>query len=105
MSSQTLTDDKGLGVRTPTPFTGKRERLNNFIQECNLYMWGNPKKFTEERMKVVFALSYMKDRTAEHWRNVRIQEMMDNKRGCTDSWDALVEQLRKDFNNANLANN
>jgi len=42
-------------------------------------MWGNLKKFTEERMKVVFALLYMKDRMAEHWRNAHIQEMMNNK--------------------------
>src|SRR5882762_5200501 len=46
MSSQTmiLNDDKGLNVRTPTLFTGKRERLNNFIRECNLCMWGNKKR-------------------------------------------------------------
>jgi len=68
-------------------------------------MWGNEKRFATERMKVIFALSYMKDGTAEHWRNMRIQEMMDNKRGCTDSWNGLVAQLEKDFYDANLADN
>ena len=68
-------------------------------------MWGNEKRFATERMKVIFALSYMKDGTAEHWRNMRIQEMMDNKRGCTDSWNGLVAQLKKDFYDANLADN
>src|SRR5882762_4563947 len=68
-------------------------------------MWGNERKFTTERVKIVFALSYMKDRTAEHWRNMRVQEMMDGKQGCTDSWDALVMQLRRDFSDANLADN
>src|SRR5882762_2403053 len=50
MSSQTTisNDDKGLNVRTPTPFMGKREHLNNFIRECNLCMWGNKKRFTTE---------------------------------------------------------
>ena len=50
MSSQamSLNNDKGLNVQTPTPFTGKRERLNNFIRECNLCMWGNEKRFTTE---------------------------------------------------------
>ena len=56
-------------------------------------------------MKIVFVLSYMKDGTAEHWRNLCVQEMMDNKRGCTDSWDALAAQLMKDFRDANLADN
>jgi len=56
-------------------------------------------------MKIVFVLSYMKDGTAEHWRNLRIQEMMDNKQGCTDSWDTLAAQLMKDFHDANLADN
>jgi len=42
-------------------------------------MWGNERKFTTEWIKIVFVLSYMKDRTAEHWRNMCIQEMMDNK--------------------------
>jgi len=36
-------------------------------------------KFKTEKMKVIFALSYMKEGTAEHWRNVHIQNMMDNK--------------------------
>ena len=81
MSSQTmtLTDDKGLGVQTPTPFNGCREHLNNFVRECTFYLWRNKKKFTTERMKVIFALSYMKDGTAEHWRNMCIQDMIDNK--------------------------
>jgi len=68
-------------------------------------MWGNKKRFTMEQMKVIFALSYMKDGTTEHWRNMRIQEMMDNKWGCTDSWNALAAQLEKDFHDANLADN
>ena len=62
-------------------------------------------KFKTEKMKVIFALSYMKEGTAEHWRNVHIQNMMDNKWGCTDSWVNFIKQLRKDFGDANLASN
>src|SRR5882762_7610709 len=107
MSSQTtiLSEDKALNVRTLTPFTGKRERLANFIRECNLCMWGNEKRFATEQIKVVFVLSYMKDGTTEHWRNMHVQEMMENKRGCTDSWNALAAQLEKDFHDSNLADN
>jgi len=68
-------------------------------------MWGNEKRFATEWIKVVFVLSYMKDRTAEHWRNMRVQEMMENKQGCTDSWNALAAQLEKDFHDSNLADN
>jgi len=31
--------------------------------------------------------------------------MMENKRGCTDSWNALAAQLEKDFHDSNLADN
>jgi len=53
-------------------------------------MWGNEKRFATERMKVVFVLSYMKDGTARTLEEYASPEMMENKRGCTDSWDALA---------------
>jgi len=90
-----LSEDKGLNVRIQ-PIYWERERLANFIWECNLCMWGNKKRFTTERIKVVFVLLIwrMEPRTLE---DMRVQEMMENKRGCTDSWDALAAQLKKDL--------
>ena len=50
---------KELSLNRPTPFTGNRQKVNTFLQECNLYLLVNRAIYNTDKAKIIFILSYM----------------------------------------------
>jgi hypothetical protein len=48
-------------VKDPETFHGKRESLNSFITECSLVFELQPSRFTEDRVKVSYMISLLRD--------------------------------------------
>ena len=55
---------KELGLNRPTPFTGDRQKVNTFLQECNLYLLVNRAIYSMDEVKIIFVLSYMTNKEA-----------------------------------------
>ena len=55
-------------LKTPTPFSGKREDLQKFLQEVKIYLLANSGVYTSNLDKVLFVLSYMTKGDANSWK-------------------------------------
>ena len=57
-----LWPSKEYGLNRLTPFTGDRTKIENFIQECDVYLAINEAIYDNELAKVSFMLSFMSDK-------------------------------------------
>ena len=55
-------------LKMPTPFSGKREDLQKFLQEVKIYLLVNSGIYTSDLDKVLFVLSYMTKGDANSWK-------------------------------------
>ena len=55
-------------LKTPTPFSGKKEDLQKFLQEVKIYLLVNSGIYTSDLDKVLFVLSYMTKGDANSWK-------------------------------------
>ena len=55
-------------LKMPTPFSGKREDLQKFLQEVKIYLLANSGIYTSNLDKVLFVLSYMTEGDANSWK-------------------------------------
>lgn len=84
-------------LKTPTPFSGKREDLRKFLQEVKIYLLANGDLYTSDQDKILFVLSYMSEGDANSWK----EEFFDTKEQTEPldlgTYDALIKQIVKDF--------
>ena len=78
-------------LKTPTPFSGKREDLRKFLQEVKIYLLANSGIHTSDLDKVLFVLSYMTEGDANSWKeefyNTAEQKAAHiGKLHCTDAF-------------------
>jgi len=59
---------KEVKMNMPTPFTGDRKKLEEFLIETNMYLTMNEDTYNNNSRQIIFALSFMKDRTAGSWK-------------------------------------
>ena len=55
-------------LKTPTPFSGKREDLRKFLQEIKIYLMANSDAYPDDLDKILFVLSYMSEGDANSWK-------------------------------------
>ena len=60
--------NKEIKMNTPTPFTGKREKLEEFLIELKMYLAMNADIYNTDQRRIIFTLSFMKEETAESWK-------------------------------------
>jgi len=48
-------------MNMPTPFTGDRKKLEEFLIETNMYLPMNEDTYNNDNRQIIFALSFMKD--------------------------------------------
>jgi len=58
------TIQKEVKMDTPTPFTGDRKKLEEFLIETNMYRTMNEDTYNNNNRQIIFTLSFMKDGTA-----------------------------------------
>ena len=57
-----------LKLSPPKPFTGKREELDNFIQDVYLYLDVNSDTYNTDKKKIGYMLSFMNSGDAKSWK-------------------------------------
>ena len=89
---------KELGLNRPTSFTGDRQKVNTFLQECNLYLLMNRDIYTTDEAKIVFILSYMTDKEALQWKEQYLTSITDNNGNMMlPRYGAFITLLKKAF--------
>ena len=59
---------KEVKMNMPTPFTGDRKKLEEFLIETDMYLTMNEDTYNNGHQQIIFALSFMKDETAGAWK-------------------------------------
>ena len=67
-NEETLSKETKKKLKTPTPYSGKREDLRKFLQEIKIYLLGNEGLYLSDQDKILFMLSYMSDGDVNAWK-------------------------------------
>jgi hypothetical protein len=102
ISTNTASSHVKKKLKTPTPFSGKREDLRKFLQEIKIYLLANGDSYPTDLDKVLFVLSYMSDGDANSWKEEFFDtaEQKAAQNGSTLSlgtYKELIDRIIKDF--------
>ena len=64
----------------PTPFTGDWTLIENFVQECDVYLNINHEIYDNEPAKVAFALSFLTSGEAQKWKEQFIRSITKDRK-------------------------
>ena len=86
---------KEVKMNTPTPFTGDRKKLEEFLIKTNMYLTMNEDTYNNDNRQIIFALSFMKDGTAGSWKQLFWTQARENNN--LETWDEFKRALRESF--------
>ena len=86
---------KEVKINMLTPFTGDRKKLEEFLIETNMYLTMNEDTYNNDSQQIIFALSFMKDRTAGLWKQSFWTQARENNN--LETWDQFKRALRESF--------
>src|ERR1700678_1823145 len=88
---------KELRINPPTHFTGNRDDLDNFIQDCTLYLTLNRAVYETDEKKVIFMLSYMTEGTARAWKEAFVRDVINSPINNFGSLKQFTANLKRAF--------
>src|SRR5271155_5873457 len=71
-------DPKEIKLNYLKPFSGKRESVKNFIQDCSLYLLVNRKTYDNDLAQIAFVLALMNEKDAAVWKEQMIDKATAN---------------------------
>ena len=89
-------------LKTPTPYSGKREELRKFLQEVKIYLLANESSYPEDLDKILFVLSYMSEGDANSWKeeyidSIKQKAAQDNAALNFGDYKTFITKLTDDF--------
>ena len=89
-------------LKTPTPFSGKREDLRKFLQEIKIYLLANADAYPTDLDKILVVLSYMSEGDAASWKeeffDTAEQKAAQHSTTLTlGTYPELIALIEKDF--------
>ena len=100
---ETISKETKKKLKTPMPFSGKREDLRKFLQEVKIYLLANADAYPRDMDKVLFVLSYMSEGDASSWKeeffDTAEQKVAQVDGGILDlgTYDKLIKHITDDF--------
>jgi hypothetical protein len=92
--------EEGVRLKDPDVFTGKDPtKLPSFITQCTHWFMAKPRKFPNERDKVLFAASYLRDLANQWWMPLLTQVPPPP---LLDDWATFSDELFQMFSNQHL---
>ena len=82
-------------MNSPTKFTGDRNKLEDWIMEVKMFISMNNEMYPDDHRKIIFALSFMREGTAKHWKASFWQYSMNQ--GHLGLWNDFKTALRTSF--------
>src|SRR5271168_3033955 len=102
MAPSNSNETKELRVNPPTHFTGNREDLDNFIQDCMLYLTLNGAVYETDEKQIIFMLSYMTEGTACAWKEAFVRDVINSPANDFGSLKQFTVNLKKAFEASDL---
>jgi hypothetical protein len=90
---------KEYGMNKPTPFTGNRTEIRQFLQDCLEYLDMNQGIYNSDQLKIGFILSYMNDGEAANWKEYYLDTLEDPNTGMPNfpTLVTFLVDIRKAF--------
>src|ERR1700678_2125830 len=88
---------KELRINPPTHFTGNREDLDNFLQDCTLYLTLNRAVYKTDEKQIIFMLLYMTEGTAQAWKKAFVRDVINTQANDFGSLKQFTDNLKKAF--------
>src|ERR1700678_3298863 len=88
---------KELRINPLTHFTGNRDDLDNFIQDCTLYLTLNRAIYETDEKQIIFMLSYMMEGTARAWKEAFFRDVINTQTNDVGSLKQFTISLKKAF--------
>ncbi|KAF8344182.1 uncharacterized protein EI90DRAFT_3114910 [Cantharellus anzutake] len=89
-------------VATPSPFNGDRERLDDFLAQCRLYLSLHHTEYPDDQQQILFVLSHMKEGTAAPWASQKINAYLSSN-AAIPMLDNFLQELKDMFADPNRA--
>ena len=80
LTTTNLTPRKEYNINRLTPFTGDRTKIENFVQECDVYLNINNMIYNTDTAKIAFVLSFITAGEAQKWKEQFIHSITNNSR-------------------------
>ena len=68
------TNDIEIKMNLPKPFTGKKDELKRFLQNCRIYLQINRRKYDTELAKIEFVLALMDEEYTVTWKELLLDQ-------------------------------
>ena len=81
----------------PKAFTGKRDGLEEFVQNVQLYLDINEETYDTDKKKIGYMLSFMDDGDAKSWRAAFLQSVTTDGVLNLGSWKDFLEKVVDSF--------
>ena len=102
LTTMNPTPRKEYNINRPTPFTGDRTKIENFIQECDVYLNINDSIYDTDTVKIAFVLSFIMAGEAQKWKEQFICSIMGNSRMMFPTFCIFMTKLQDAFKAVNL---
>ena len=105
MKAATVTTTHGsqkeYGINRPTPFNGNQTMIENFVQECDVYLNINHDIYDNEPAKVAFGLSFLTTGEAQKWKEQFIRSIMEDQKMTFPTYPDFMSKLQAAFKAVN----
>src|SRR6202789_215832 len=88
---------KELRINPTTHFTANRDDLDNFIQDCTLYLTLNRAIYETDEKQIIFMLLYMTEGTARAWKEAFVRDVINAQANDFGSLKQFTINLKKAF--------
>ena len=97
----TVAPRKEYNINRPTPFTGDRAKIENFVQECDVYLNINDTIYDTDAAKIAFVLSFITAGEAQKWKEQFIRSITSNSRMTFPTFAIFMAKLQDAFKAVN----
>ena len=102
MMTQNNTQKKEYNINRPTPFMGDRTKIENFVQECDIYLNINQGIYDNDVAKIAFVLSFIIAGEAQKWKEQFIRSITNNQLMTFPMFGEFMMKLQDAFKAVNL---
>jgi hypothetical protein len=86
-----------LKLKQPTSFNGRRDELDDFVQDILLYLGVNEDIYDNDRKKIGYAPTFMDKGDTKSWKTAFLQNATTQTRLDLGTWTVFLTKLKEDF--------
>ena len=94
---QTTTKATELKLNHPKPFTGKRNEIDDFLQDVALYLEINDEIYNTDKKKIGYTLMFMNEGDAKSWKAQYLRNAITDTGLDLGTWRDFVTKVQDAF--------